>query len=43
MAADFPATVRENLVEHLPVGLFEDAVGDYFRVADNNCAEICWD
>ena len=43
MAADFPATVRENLVEHLPVGLFEDAVGDYFRVADNNWAEICWD
>jgi len=47
-AADFPAIVRENLVgiylwDSLTYGAFDDAVGDYFRVADNNCAEICWD
>jgi len=45
MAADFPAIVRENLVgiDSLTYDAFDDAVGDYFRVADNNCAEICCD
>jgi hypothetical protein len=46
--ADFPAIVRENLVGiylwgSLTYDAFDDAVGDYLRVADNNCAEICWD
>ena len=45
MAADFPAIVRENLVGiylwgSLTYDAFDGAVGDYFRVADNNCAEI---
>ena len=48
ISADFPAIVRENLVgiylwDSLTYGAFDDAVGDYFRVADNNSAEICWD
>jgi hypothetical protein len=47
-AAHFPAIVRENLVGiylwgSLTYDAFDDAVGDYFRVADNNCAKICWD
>jgi len=47
-AAHFPAIVRENLVGiylwgSLTYDAFDDAVGDYFRVADNNCANICWD
>ena len=47
MAADFPAIVRENLVGiylwgSLTYDAFDGAVGDYFRVADNNCAKVCW-